>query len=143
MGCKYKVMDKCKVKKNKDAFCFGKDGCPNYEDENVIKATDKYRCIYCGTEIDWGDSNNPFDEGLHNIPDKYSNSPSVCCKYCNSITFINRNFKRLIEEPQDFDLWVYYLKDEINELESDRDKIIEHYLNAKRNKRPTTYSEAT
>ena len=34
MGCKYRVMDKCRAKDNiKDAFCFGKDGCPYYEDE--------------------------------------------------------------------------------------------------------------
>ncbi len=31
MSCKFRVIDKCKAEKNKDAFCFGKDGCPYYE----------------------------------------------------------------------------------------------------------------
>lgn len=32
MGCKYRIMDKCYAKDNiKDAFCFGKDGCPYYK----------------------------------------------------------------------------------------------------------------
>ncbi len=132
MGCKYRTMDKCKAEENKDNLCFGKDGCPYYEDENVIKTTDVYKCMYCGAEINWGDSNNPFDEDLHNIPDKYSDNPSVCCGYCNAITSINRNFKRLIEHPEKFSLWIQYMKEEINELESNKDKVINHYLNIKR-----------
>lgn len=104
----------------------------NSTDESTVKVTDVYKCMYCGAKINWGDSNNPFDEGLHDIPDKYSNNPNVCCKYCNSITSINRNFKKLIEQPQEFNLWIQYIKDEISELESDKDKIIKHYLDAKR-----------
>ena len=91
----------------------------------------QYKCIYCGTELDFGSSNNPFDEGLHAIPDKYSDNPSVCCGYCNAITSINRNFKRLIEQPENFNLWIHYIKEEINELEKDKNKVITHYLKAK------------
>lgn len=131
MSCKYRIMEKCKAKDNKDAFCFGKDNCPYYDDENTIKVTDVCKCMYCGAEINWGDSNNPFDAGLHDIPDKYSDNPSVCCGYCNAITSINRNFKRLIEQPEKFNLWINYMKEEINELEKDKDKVIKHYLEAK------------
>lgn len=97
----------------------------------ILNPTLQYKCIYCGTELDFGSSNNPFDEGLHNIPDKYSDNPSVCCGYCNAITSINRNFKRLIEQPEKFNLWIHYMKEEINELEKDKDKVIKHYFEAK------------
>ena len=43
MGCKYRVMDKCYAKDNiKDAFCFGKDGCPYYENEVEASPKDQY-----------------------------------------------------------------------------------------------------
>ncbi|ADL36077.1 hypothetical protein bpr_II138 (plasmid) [Butyrivibrio proteoclasticus B316] len=43
MSCKYRVMDKCKAKDNiKDAFCFGKDSCPYYEDEVETIPKDEY-----------------------------------------------------------------------------------------------------
>ncbi len=96
----------------------------------ILNPTLQYKCIYCDTELDFGSSNNPFDEGLHDIPDKYSDNPNVCCGYCNAITSINRNFKRLIEQPEKFNLWIHYMKEEINELENDEDKVIAHYLNA-------------
>lgn len=43
MGCKYRVMDKCRAKDNiEDAFCFGKDGCPYYENEVEAIPKDQY-----------------------------------------------------------------------------------------------------
>ena len=36
MGCKYRVMDKCKARDNiENAFFFFNDGCPYYEKENA------------------------------------------------------------------------------------------------------------
>ena len=43
MRCKYRVMDKCRAKDNiEDAFCFGKDGCPYYENEVEAIPKDQY-----------------------------------------------------------------------------------------------------
>ena len=41
MGCKYRVMDRCKAEENKDSLCFGKDGCPYYEGEDLNTSRDK------------------------------------------------------------------------------------------------------
>ena len=131
MGCKYRVMDKCKAKGKEGSFCFGKDGCSEFEDEAAFKESEKCRCMYCGTELDWVRSNNPYDDGLHDIPDKYGDTPSVCCSQCNAITSINRNFKRLIDDPEKFALWIFMMKDTIAGLEQDKDKVIAHYRNAK------------
>ena len=91
----------------------------------------KQRCIYCGTEIAWEDSNNPSDEGLHNIVDKYSENGSVCCGPCNVITSVNRNFKRMIEEPELFNVCVYHIEEDIKYLKNNRDMYIKHYIQAK------------
>ncbi len=41
MGCKYRVMDRCKAEENKDSLCFGKDDCPYYESEDLNTGRDK------------------------------------------------------------------------------------------------------
>lgn len=43
MGCKYRVMDKCRLDdNNENAFCFGKDDCPYYEEEAEVIPKNKY-----------------------------------------------------------------------------------------------------
>ena len=101
---------------------------------------EKERCIYCGTEIDWLDSNNPYDSGLHDIKDKYSEDSegSLCCGNCNIITTVNRHLKGIIDEPERFDFYMAMIQTELEEYKKDKDKLIPYYIEARRN-RPRRY----
>ena len=90
------------------------------------------KCMYCGTEVNFVDSNNPYDNGLHEIKSKYSEQDGACCcTNCNIITAINRNLKRIIDEPQDINIAIFHIEEELAVLKKNRQSIFEYYMNAK------------
>ena len=87
------------------------------------------KCMYCGAELEWEDSNNPSDDGLHDIKDKYSDGGSACCSECNAITYINRQFKKMIDHPEETGLCLYEIKNTIESL--NKNEIMEYYIKQK------------
>ncbi len=94
----------------------------------------KCKCMYCGAELDWLHSNNPYDDGLHDIADKYSDDGNVCCSQCNAITSVNRSLKKLIDHPEEFNICLFHIKETIKSLEDNKDKVIKYYSARKANR---------
>ena len=109
-------------------------------DEAIRQAADNveydgvYHCLYCGVEI-IKEKNNPSDEGLHMIPAIHKNKYSACCEYCNAITLINRDFKRIIRNPETFNDCIADIERVIEKLKKDKDNVKSHYLMAENYRR--------
>ncbi|MEE3344476.1 MAG: hypothetical protein VZS44_10320 [Bacilli bacterium] len=79
-----------------------------YEKENK-------NCIYCKKPLSDNEINNANDFGLHAIA-----KGSSTCSACDSITLINRNLKRMVDNPTRKEECIQNIRYILNNMEGNK-----------------------